>query len=349
VVSPVTFTREAKAYRICPAARKALRAALPGPARQFIQPMVAELTQRRLSAELDRTSDVMSQGPLIVSGLLAEAKGVSQGARLSVDAFKLAGLAPVLHDIPALFEYRGDGTAHLPSQQQGGVWFVHVNAPEAIHALARLKPVDWRNRYRIGYWAYELPRIPASWVRAAAAFHEIWSPSRFVVDALRSSGVKVPVRSMPHPVALGSPPATPQRERFGIPADAFAVLTLADLRSSATRKNLLGAISIYLKTFPSPSPMSTVAPVRLIVKVREDKVHPAFLARARHAARGRPDIQFITGDLSADDMRGLIASCSLVLSPHRAEGFGLPLAEALMAGCPCWPPAGPAMSTSWRA
>ncbi len=253
---------------------------------------------------------------------------MSQGARLSLAAFEAAGLSPVAHDVRRLFDRRDANRLALPTSQSGGVWFLHANAPEAIHAFSALKPAEWQDRYRIAYWAFELPRVPALWVRASAAFHEIWAPSRFVVDALRSSGVKVPIRLMPHPVALGAPPAPPARAAFGIPPDKFAVLTLGDLRSSAERKNLLGAIAIYCQAFPSPDAN------RLIVKVREDGAHPAFLAHAQRLARGRPDIRLLTGDLSADDMHRLIASSDLVLSPHRAEGFGLPLAEALLAGVP---------------
>ena len=299
-----------------------------------MQPIVLELAERRVRQHLDRVAPVMTPGPLIVSGLMAEAKGVSQGARLSLAAFEAAGLDPIAHDIRRLFDGRDPPSAGLPSPQPGGVWFLHVNAPEAIHALGRLPPASWQSRYRIAYWAYELPRVPSLWVRASAAFHEIWAPSRFVVDALRSSGVEVPVRLMPHPVALGAPPATPERASFGIPPDAFAVLTLADLHSSAARKNLLGAIAIYIQAFPAPKR------TQLIVKVREDAAHPAFLAHARQAAHDRPDIHFLTGDLSSEDMHRLIASCSLVLSPHRAEGFGLPLAEALTAGVPV-------LATAW--
>lgn len=313
-------------------ARSVLRATLPSSARRIVSPMVVGLLERRARLQLRRASTSVKPGPLIVSGLLAEAKGVSQGARLSLAAFQAAGLAPVAHDIRGLLDRRDAARAHLSSQQPGGVWFVHVNAPEAIHAFSALKPQDWCDRYRIGYWAYELPRIPALWVRASKVFHEIWAPSTFVADALRSSGVETPVRVMPHPAALDARPAMPARGAFGILSDTFAVLTLADLRSSATRKNLLGAITIYMQAFPSPS--TEAQPTSLIVKVREDAAHPAFLAHARHAARGRPDIRFLTGDLSAEDMRWLMASCSLVLSPHRAEGFGLPLAEAFMAGVP---------------
>ena len=313
-------------------ARAALRLSTPLTLRRSAQPVIRRILARRIEAALRAAGGNALPGPLILSGLLAEAKGVSQGARLSLAAFRAAGLSPLAHDLRPLFVQGAGRTTGLPSDQPGGVWVVHVNAPEAIQTLGRLPPETWRNRYRIAYWAYELPRVPKEWVRAAAAFHEIWAPSRFVVDALRSSGVEAPVRLMPHPVALGAPPAAPQRAAFEIPADAFAVLTLADLRSSAARKNLLGAISIYMQAFPLPS--SGAQPACLIVKVREDASHPAFLAHARHAAHGRPDIRFLTGDLASDDMHRLIASCSLVLSPHRAEGFGLSLAEALLAGVP---------------
>jgi glycosyltransferase involved in cell wall biosynthesis len=44
--------------------------------------------------------------------------------------------------------------------------------------------------------------------------------------------------------------------------------------------------------------------------------------------------------LSGMDARTLIASTDVLLSPHRAEGFGLPLAEAFMSGVP-------ALATGW--
>ena len=318
--------------RLVASARAAVRRSTPLAVRRTAQPVIRRLLERRVTAALRVADGLVLPGPLIVYGLLGEAKGISQGARLSLAAFRAAGLSPIAHDVRPLFLPGAGRDGGLPMDQPGGAWVLHVNAPEAIQLLGRLPPETWQNRHRIAYWAYELPRVPEEWVRASAAFHEIWAPSRFVVDALLSSGVEAPVRLMPHPVALGAPSAMPDRSAFGIAADTFVVLTLADLRSSAARKNLLGAISIYMQSFPSPT--SARPSTCLIVKVREDKAHPAFLAQARHAARGRPDVQFLTGDLSSGDMNRLIASCSLVLSPHRAEGFGLSLAEALLAGVP---------------
>ncbi|OYW75254.1 MAG: hypothetical protein B7Z26_11080, partial [Asticcacaulis sp. 32-58-5] len=217
----------------------------------------------------------------------------------------------------------------------GGVWIIHANAPEAIKVLAVLDPTQWLGRYRIGYWAYELPAVPAVWAAASKAFHEIWVPSRFVADALIASNVTVPVRVMPHPVALGSVPAEPDRLAFGIPASAFTVLAMGDLNSSMTRKNLLGAIQIYCRAFPSPDGKSV-----LILKVQSENAHGGFRAEADEAINGRPDVLIKSGSLSASDSRKLIVSCDVLLSPHRSEGFGLVLAEALLMGVP-------ALATDW--
>ena len=48
----------------------------------------------------------------------------------------------------------------------------------------------------------------------------------------------------------------------------------------------------------------------------------------------RADIQLIAEALNDTDMDTFIASFDGVLSLHRAEGFGLPLAEAMAAGVP---------------
>jgi glycosyltransferase involved in cell wall biosynthesis len=43
-----------------------------------------------------------------------------------------------------------------------------------------------------------------------------------------------------------------------------------------------------------------------------------------------PRIEIINEVMSSSNLRALIAKCDVVLSPHRAEGFGLTLAEAMM-------------------
>ncbi|HEV7689379.1 MAG TPA: glycosyltransferase [Hyphomonadaceae bacterium] len=315
------------------AGSRAWRLVTPAPLRGLAQPVMAAVTERRVLAALASSEPEFRPGPLVVSGLFSEGRGISQAAHLTLAGLQAAGLQPVQHDLRPLIAAGPGANAHLPFDP-GGVWLTHVNAPEAMHALSYLDPASWRGRYRIGFWVWELERVPAAWVRAARAFHEIWVPSRFVANAMKASGVITPIRVMPHPVALGAPPRR-NRPAFQLAADDFFVLSMGDLRSSLTRKNLLGAISIYARAFPEPRPGC-----RMIVKVQSTDPHPAIDTAVSTAIAGRPDIALLADSLSTADAQSLIASADVILSPHRSEGFGLPLAEAFLAGVP-------ALATGW--
>jgi glycosyltransferase involved in cell wall biosynthesis len=321
------------------AGKRAWRKLAPQSLRRYAQPLVGALSERRVWDALASPEPAHQPGPLVVSGLISETKGVSEAARLTLAGLRAAGYSPFAHDLRPLLDAGPGARAMLPVDRPGGVWITHVNAPDAIHALAYLDPATWRGRYRIGYWAWELSQVPSYWVRASSAFHEIWAPSRFVADAIAASGIKIPVRIMPHPVALGPAAAAPDRAAFQIPASDFVALALGDLRSSAARKNLIGAIDIFAKAFPSAG-RDAARNARLIVKVQSEDAHPGFRAAAEKAAGGRADIVFLADSLPTGDMRRLIASCDVVLSPHRSEGFGLPLAEAFLFGVP-------ALATGW--
>lgn len=207
---------------------------------------------------------------------------------------------------------------------------MHVNAPEAIAAMSRVDPREWLGRFRIGYWAYELPRVPQLWVNASRSFHEIWAPSTFVAEALRHSGVTTPIRVMPHPALLDDV------LHSHVPSDDnFIVLAMGDLKSSAARKNLVGAIEIYRRAFPS-----VARSTRLILKIQSGDAHPKIRDAISTAALGRGDIEICAKKLSDEGVGRLIAGSSVLLSPHRSEGFGLVLAEAFLAGVP-------ALATGW--
>ncbi|RYG35605.1 MAG: glycosyltransferase [Burkholderiales bacterium] len=310
--------------------RRTWRALVPPGLRKYGQGAAIALAQRRVDAALAGGESAPSPGPLIVSGFINGTKGVSRAARLTIEGLKAADLPVATHDLEVLFSARDESAVRLPVSSPGGVWLMHVNAPEAIAALSRISPIEWLGRYRIGFWAYELPKVPLQWVKAAHVFHEIWAPSQFVSDALVRSGVSRPIRIMPHPVVLGPPPFAHDPR-----ADDFVVLAMGDLRSSATRKNLIGSINIYKRAFPEVSPSR-----QLILKVQSDDAHPEFLRTALSAAAGRGDIVFRTGSLNDTEIGQLIAAASVLLSPHRSEGFGLTLAEAFLSGVP-------ALATGW--
>lgn len=310
--------------------RRAWRAVVPPGLRKYGQGAAVAVAQHRVATALARGEPSPRPGPLIVSGFINGTKGISRAARLTVEGLRAAGLPVMSHDLDSLFATGEGAVSTLPATRPDGVWLVHANAPEAIAAMSRVPPDQWLGRYRVAYWAYELPRVPPQWARAAEAFHEIWTPSQFVADALRESGVHRPVRVMPHPTALYLPSF-----QHDPSADGFVVLAMGDLRSSATRKNLIGAIDIYKRAFPEPTWSR-----RLMLKVQSDDAHPEFLRAAWAAAEGRDDVIIRAGSLNDNEIGQLIANASVLLSPHRSEGFGLALAEAFLSGVP-------ALATGW--
>ncbi len=305
-----------------------IKSATPSRLRAALYPAMTRRAIARALRQLERGEPGASPGPVVVCGLFGEPSGIGRAADLTLAAIAEAGFEPKAASLRDLLAGNPDGVPPAG----GGALILHCNPDEAARVLARTDPALWLGRRRIGYWAWELEKAPPHWVDTARLFHEIWAPSTFVSDALRHAGIATPVRVMPHPVSLLTQEATSDPASWGFEAGSIAVLAMGDLQSSATRKNLLGAIDIYRRAFPDPGEASL-----LIKAMRAD---PGFLVAAQAQAGRRPDIRFMTTPLPPPDMLALMASADVLLSPHRSEGFGLTLAEAMLQGTP-------ALATGW--
>jgi glycosyltransferase involved in cell wall biosynthesis len=270
--------------------------------------------------------DKIQAGPLIVSGFLSEVLGLGTVARITVAQIAAAGYSPVEHDIAFL--------RHMPIYQDialpggpGGVWIAHMNPPELNRLLFMMRGSRNLNRYRIGYWAWELARLPDDWSRTAKALNEIWTPSRFVQAAVRRAlpphrhdAVKV----LPHPIepkALAEPPG------LDFPPGMLTVLVMADFRSTSLRKNPIGAIKAFRRAFPTPT-----KGVRLVCKLVAADTARQDYQSVRAATAGREDIHFLERRMTDAEVLGLIERSDVLLSLHRSEGYGLTMAEAMRLG-----------------
>ncbi len=160
-------------------------------------------------------------------------------------------------------------------------------------------------------------------------------PSEFVRRAFRSSGVSLPCRIVPPQL---EPPAAalPDRARFGIAPETFAVLLAFSLRSGVVRKNPMAAVRAFLKAFPDNSD------VRLIFKISDVDIEAAAWEDFRAAVDDDPRFVFVTDFLSDHEMLSLFASIDVALSTHRAEGYGMIPALAMLSGRA-------AVATGWSA
>ncbi len=270
--------------------------------------------------------------PVTVTGLHSSSIGIGRGARLFTAALREAGVQAQVQDVGATIQAGcdlPDPAPPLHSLDPGGVLVSHLNPPELVLWLQRTAARGLRGRRHIGYWAWELPTLPDSWIPAFAYVDEVWCPSRFTADAVRERAPPgLPVRVAPHPVFM-VPRLAPDRDSFAFPSGACVVLAALDLKSTSARKNPLGAIEAYRRAVPQPDGRSL-----LVCKLSGGDDAPERLAEVQAAAAQRGDIRLLRQVLSETEMTRLIASVDVVLSLHRAEGFGLLPAEALWLGKP---------------
>jgi glycosyltransferase involved in cell wall biosynthesis len=269
-------------------------------------------------------------------GNLSSPTGLGSAGRGTAAALAAAGVPLSCTDIV-------DGPEHrqpfAPGESEGAlarrlpetlpVDIVHTNPDGWRFALQQGDPGAARslrpNRLRIGFWAWEgQDGIPRSWYRALRHVHEVWVPSEFTARAV-SAHVPVPVVAMGHPVV--AQPGPLDRRALGLPEGSFVFLTVLDALSNLQRKNLEGTVRAFQAAFPKVQPR-----VRLVLKVRN--LSAQALQQLEHLCAGRPDIQVIPDTMSREALASLMNCCDAYVSLHRAEGFGLTIAEAMALGKP---------------
>jgi glycosyltransferase involved in cell wall biosynthesis len=179
--------------------------------------------------------------------------------------------------------------------------------------------------YRIAYWAWELDAIPEEWVELRPLLDCIWAPTQFVADAFRKR-MPLPVREVLPGVELSEIEPVAKAD-LGIPPANYVFLFMFDMCSQMVRKNPLAVIEAFRAAF-SRSEKAT-----LVIKVSRGRSHPEAFAQLEEAAR-QAGVILVDEVLSRGRAYGFIDMCDCFVSLHRAEGFGLCLAEAMLMGKP---------------
>jgi glycosyltransferase involved in cell wall biosynthesis len=267
---------------------------------------------------------------VIVGGELGRPSGLGEGARLMLRALHQLGIpaTPLEAGLPVPGEQAEPQAAprQAAAPLPAGALVLHVNPPVLPAALLRLPRGLLSRRRVIGYWAWELPVVPASWRAGLPFVHEVWVPSRFTAEAIEKL-LPGRVRVVPHPLAAAPPaPAALGRDAFGLPADAVVTLVSFSMASSFARKNPLGAIAAHRAAFGDREDRV------LLLKVAHPEHHPQDFAALREAVGSSANIRLESRTLPAADSHALTACADIVLSLHRSEGFGLVPAEAMLLG-----------------
>ena len=317
------------AYRLAWKARHVLR---PMTTLPFRQRMRAALLQRAFPpqatgpAPLSAAPAASPERPdgVTVIGYVKAESGIGESARATLRALARTRLPHSVVDfrVGNVSRMAEAVNEDLANGRQHAISLFHINADQMAVARTFLGEEPFTGTYRIGYWAWELERFPEQWHGAYAHVDEVWVPSTFCQRAIAAAS-PVPVIVVPHAVDIPQQLA-PDRARFGLRADAVVFLAMADMMSMAGRKNPFAAVAAYTAAFAGSG-----ADVQMIVKISNADRDPEAYARLQALAAACPGIRLLAETMDRPQLNTLIDSVDCFVSLHRAEGFGLVVAEAM--------------------
>ena len=263
-----------------------------------------------------------------IIGLVRAQMGLGQSCRLLANTLEHSSLSYDLYDF-ALNSAMMSANDHsfdrkISQELKYNINLIHINPDEMLLLYTRMAPSSWDYSYNIAFWLWELEEIPENWKRYFPMLDEIWTPSEFISKSLRKM-TSLPVKTMPYWVTAKVNKAY-NRAFFKLPQDMFLFLTMYDSNSTMERKNPMGAVKAFKKAFTPQDP------VGLVVKV--NNARPEDMEILKNALKDYPHVFYITETLEKDQVNSLISVCNVFVSLHRAEGFGLVMAEAMLNGRP---------------
>jgi len=262
-------------------------------------------------------------GPVgVVSGLGVAARGY-------VSAFRTAGIDLSVVPVHELFIHQPSiGKVYQYERPIHPISVVQINA-DSVHRFVHFHGRTFRrSRYKIGLWVWEMPALRDEWLRELEYFDEIWVPSTFCQRAVRAVTDK-PVVLMPYAIL---PPRefdrSVWRRRLEIKDTEFVLLYVFDASSLVERKNPQCLVDAFLDAFPDHPD------VRLILKVSNTEHNGDFSMYLNRLVERDSRCVVLREITTAAEVTALMATADCYISPHRSEGFGLTVAEAMALGVP---------------
>lgn len=272
-------------------------------------------------------------------GHLRAGFGLAAGARATARCLEAAGCRLSCVDLELASHAPVQGLPSTSWKDRPQVDLVHTNPNILASTAELLSRQSLTAPLRIGYWAWELEQFPAGWDRFFDGYDEIWCPSSFTAQALAQRS-PVPVIALPHLpdwTQLGPQAESRQRRQSKDCGEfshdrPFTFLTLFDFWSTPERKNPAAVIAAFRLAFPRHE--STTPAVQLCIKSSSAEQFPERAAALKSLTEGDPRIQWIEALLPQAQLDALYDRVDAVVSLHRAEGFGLTLADAMALGIP---------------
>jgi glycosyltransferase involved in cell wall biosynthesis len=206
--------------------------------------------------------------------------------------------------------------SEMLSQQNADISSRNIYPPRVADMASRVNLLHCYGWEESGY--------PFSWVQDFNnKLHGLSVMSSYVEKVLIDNGVSVPLANVG--IGISHWTKTVADPNFRINAKSYRFLHVsscfprkgADLLLQAYGKAFRASdnVSLIIKTFPNP----------------HNEIH-TWLNNAKQSCSDYPDVIILEDELDQSQLKGLFQQCQALVAPSRGEGFGLPIAEAMLSG-----------------
>lgn len=267
-------------------------------------------------------------GVLLVGYIEAEL-GLGQSLRGLASSLHAAGVPFGLYPFNVNVSHKRFGLWHpewYDHRHRYKATLIEMSADQQSIARRIISPGYLKDSYLILRTFWELPKAPDTWKEYLSGVDELWVPNPYVAGAFRDI-FDGRIEIVPVCVDVKAEDAGVYD---GIDGNRFNFLFSFDYNSSPHRKNPTGLVDAFQRAFPPDR-----SDVGLLLKTNGDRsAYPDVAAALDAAAKRDPRIRIIDGPVTRAQMLALIATVDCYISLHRAEGFGLGMAEAMALGKP---------------
>jgi len=201
-----------------------------------------------------------------------------------------------------------------------------------------MHPPSWSkhssSNYKIAYFYWEADRLPVHWSKHINYVNEIWAPCRLVESACRKSGFKGITRVLPTPIIkkrASSKVVIPSyfSDNYSIDDNVFKFYSIfqwhhrkgPDILLKSYWKEFSKNDNVCLIIKTNPLNISGNNEDRIITSIKKIK---KSLSLDYYAP-----IYLISDLIPADKINGIHEYSDCYVSPHRGEGWGLPIHDAM--------------------
>lgn len=247
----------------------------------------------------------------------------STGVTINVKSVSFEGYRSDLGRLGALVQ------SLMGRNPEGNIRILHLTPPNYVKTIKD-------GKYNIGYCAWETDLLPAAWVPMINRLNEVWVPSIHNMEVFKISGITIPIEVMPHPFEIDTNcQDVTESIVANVANDDFVFYSIFQWTE---RKNPLDLLKAYLTEFKREDPVVLVLKTYLMnpsnVQESENIKNSIKEVKRKLWLSSYPKLLLIPSLLSSAQINALHAEGDCYISLHRCEGFGIPLADAMLAGNP---------------